>query len=68
MRVIFVLLAIACVGIFMVGRGWLGTAPFELGRQPQRVGQDLNADNVKLARPEPPVRTGASNNAKPANR
>ena len=53
MRIIFTLLFITCVGVFMVGRGWLGTAPYEQGRQPHRVDQTLNADKMTLQRPEP---------------
>ena len=53
MRIIFMLLAITCVGVFMVGRGWLGTAPYEQGRQPHRVEQTLNPEKMTLQRPEP---------------
>jgi len=47
-RILFALLFMCAVGVYAMGRGWLGTPPAEEGRQPLKATQEVQADAVTL--------------------
>ncbi len=54
MRALFVLVVLANVALFAIGRGWMGIPPAEQGRDPVQLQRQMNAEAVKvlpLARP-----------------
>ena len=50
-RILFVLLVLCSGLLYAVGRGWLGTAPADEGRQPLRAAEQLAPEAVQLGTP-----------------
>ena len=48
MRGIFILIMVANVFIFAIGRGWLGIPPAESGREPAQMSRQLNPETIVL--------------------
>lgn len=48
MRVLFVLILLANLGVYALGQGWLGMRPEDEGRDTRRFSQELNPGAVKL--------------------
>ncbi|MCY1306742.1 hypothetical protein D9M70_566180 [compost metagenome] len=54
MRVLFILILLANLGVYALGQGWLGMRPEDEGRDTRRFTQELNPGAVTLApRPAP---------------
>ncbi|MGE8702988.1 MAG: hypothetical protein ACN6O5_09900 [Achromobacter sp.] len=49
MRVLFILILLANLGVYALGQGWLGARPEDQGRDARRFSQELNAGAVTLA-------------------
>jgi hypothetical protein len=52
MRVLFILILLANLGVYALGQGWLGVRP---GRDPRRFNQELNPGAVTLVPKIPPA-------------
>ncbi len=48
MRVLFILIVLANLGVYGLGQGWLGVRPIDEGRDAHRTSQELNAAAFKL--------------------
>lgn len=48
MRVLFILIVLANLGVYALGQGWLGVRPIDEGRDSQRIQQELNANAITL--------------------
>lgn len=48
MRVLFILIVLANLGVYALGQGWLGVRPIDEGREAQRTKQELNATAFTL--------------------
>ncbi|WP_251864310.1 hypothetical protein [Achromobacter sp. Marseille-Q4962] len=48
MRLLFILLLLANLGVYALGQGLLGPRPEDEGRDTRRFGQQLNADAVRV--------------------
>ena len=48
MRVLFILILLANLGVFALGQGWLGARPEDEGRDARRFSQELNPGAVTL--------------------
>ncbi|SSW62095.1 hypothetical protein [Achromobacter agilis] len=54
MRVLFILILLANLGVYALGQGWLGMRPEDEGRDTRRFTQELNPGAVTLTpRPAP---------------
>ncbi|WP_312539847.1 hypothetical protein [Achromobacter mucicolens] len=49
MRVLFILILLANLGVFALGQGWLGARPEDEGRDARRFSQELNPGAVTLS-------------------
>lgn len=47
-RILFALLFMCVVGVYALGKGWLGTPPAEEGRQPLKATQEIQPQAVTL--------------------
>ncbi|MDG9969495.1 hypothetical protein N7638_15745 [Achromobacter mucicolens] len=54
MRVLFILILLANLGVFALGQGWLGARPEDEGRDARRFSQELNPGAVTLTPPKTP--------------
>ncbi|MGE8687192.1 MAG: hypothetical protein ACN6PJ_08665 [Achromobacter sp.] len=48
MRVLFILILLANLGVYALGQGWLGLRPEDEGRDTRRFAQELNPGAVTL--------------------
>lgn len=48
MRVLFILIVLANLGVYALGQGWLGARPEDEGRDPRRFSQELNPQAVTV--------------------
>lgn len=48
MRVLFILVLLANLGVYALGQGWLGARPEDEGRDARRFSQELNPGAVTL--------------------
>ncbi|MGY6269087.1 hypothetical protein ACXIUT_05305 [Achromobacter denitrificans] len=48
MRVLFILILLANLGVYALGQGWLGMRPEDEGRDTRRFSQELNPGAVTL--------------------
>lgn len=48
MRVLFILILLANLGVYAMGQGWLGARPDDEGRDARRFSQELNPTAVTL--------------------
>jgi hypothetical protein len=48
MRVLFILILLANLGVYALGQGWLGARPEDEGRDARRFSQELNPGAVTL--------------------
>ena len=48
MRVLFILILLANLGVYALGQGWVGARPEDEGRDARRFSQELNPGAVTL--------------------
>jgi hypothetical protein len=46
MRILFLLILLANLGVYALGQGWLGVRPEDAGREPQRLKQERNTKAI----------------------
>ena len=47
-RILFVLLLVSVIGVYALGKGWMGTPPSEEGRNPMKATQEIQPQAVTL--------------------
>ncbi len=57
MRLLFLLVLLANIGLFAFGQGYMGTPPSEMGRIKGKAPTQINAEIVVLGQPKASLQT-----------